>query len=477
MQKPRTRGSFTWLFIALGVVSFGALGVVLILPQWVTRPAGNSPDTSQTPKSRDSITSIRETKESQGATRVKAEALLRTVLEQQARLENDGVKIWGNEKGASGYPAALAIVADGNSHLDGGRYSQAAESYSETLSLLNQIEKSRPNRLQNALRRGSKALDVLDDGAAKTQFEVALALDPGNSAATLGLKRAQNLKQVVERVQQGRTYEAQGDLSRAKKEYAAAIAIDGNYQPAREHLRRLDDLVAEGTYRSAIIAASTALERKDYDQSQASLDQAAKLRPNAPEVKNLSSRLREAKQVSALEETRISALRHEEGARWNEALKAYERALAVDPNATFALLGKKRAGKYVQLNREIDYFLDKPDRLQSPDPMAQAQKLIDASDGMPKLGPNLRGKLERLSVLIGEYRTPRPVVLRSDQFTEVTVYRVGRFGRFSERRMKLRPGEYTAVGSREGYRDVRVRFRVPTSGEETVIVIRCEEEI
>ena len=74
---------------------------------------------------------------------------------------------------------------------------------------------------------------------------------------------------------------------------------------------------------------------------------------------------------------------------------------------------------------------------------------------MPNLGANLRAKTQRLGTLVDDFSTARAVVLRSDKLTDVTLYRVGRFGRFSEHRLMLRPGEYTAVGSRIGYRDVR----------------------
>ncbi len=90
---------------------------------------------------------------------------------------------------------------------------------------------------------------------------------------------------------------------------------------------------------------------------------------------------------------------------------------------------------------------------------------------------NLRDKHDRLRKLIDGFNSPRSVILRSDEKTDITVYQVRRLGQFSEHRMMLRPGTYTAVGSCAGYRDVRIRFRVPSSDEETIVVIRCEEKI
>jgi hypothetical protein len=69
------------------------------------------------------------------------------------------------------------------------------------------------------------------------------------------------------------------------------------------------------------------------------------------------------------------------------------------------------------------------------------------------------------------------VELVSDGETQVTVFRVGRLGSFERRELELRPGTYTVMGSRVGYRDVRIDFRVAPEIELEPIVVRCEEPI
>lgn len=69
------------------------------------------------------------------------------------------------------------------------------------------------------------------------------------------------------------------------------------------------------------------------------------------------------------------------------------------------------------------------------------------------------------------------VTLHSDQQTEVTVYKVARLGQFDQRELELRPGSYTAVGSRMGYRDVRVEFSVAAEGAPPAVTVVCTERI
>ena len=69
------------------------------------------------------------------------------------------------------------------------------------------------------------------------------------------------------------------------------------------------------------------------------------------------------------------------------------------------------------------------------------------------------------------------MTLRSDGETEITLYQVGRLGRFDTQRIMLRPGRYTVVGSRPGYRDVRREFEVLAGRPPGPIDVRCQEPI
>lgn len=72
--------------------------------------------------------------------------------------------------------------------------------------------------------------------------------------------------------------------------------------------------------------------------------------------------------------------------------------------------------------------------------------------------------------------TPVRVELLSDGLTDVTLLRFERLGAFTSKTLTLRPGQYTALGVRTGYRDVRIDFELKPNGTEQVMV-RCEEAI
>ena len=57
------------------------------------------------------------------------------------------------------------------------------------------------------------------------------------------------------------------------------------------------------------------------------------------------------------------------------------------------------------------------------------------------------------------------------------VYRVGEMGTFDNKTLRLTPGDYTVVGSREGYRDVRTTLSVRPDAGTVSLDIRCTDKI
>ena len=109
--------------------------------------------------------------------------------------------------------------------------------------------------------------------------------------------------------------------------------------------------------------------------------------------------------------------------------------------------------------------------------MSRATKLVVDITRMPEIGPRLAGQRDELSRLLKRAATPLTVQLVSDNVTDVSIYKVGKLGSFESQQVDLRPGTYVVVGSRPGYRDVRLEFQVGPEIDLQPIVVRCEEPI
>ena len=106
-----------------------------------------------------------------------------------------------------------------------------------------------------------------------------------------------------------------------------------------------------------------------------------------------------------------------------------------------------------------------------------ARSICSVSIIMAFVGPVLAEQIATLEQLLTKANQPITVLLRSDAETEVIVYKVARLGRFEQKSLNLRPGTYTALGTRNGYRDVRRSFTLSHEGSPPEVVITCTEQI
>ena len=122
-------------------------------------------------------------------------------------------------------------------------------------------------------------------------------------------------------------------------------------------------------------------------------------------------------------------------------------------------------------------YVDTPQRIWSDTGRQKAAELIEAASGMSSDLPQLATLEARLTAQLVLAERPVTVTLRSDNACSVVVYKVARLGTFGEKQLTLKPGRYTAVGTRDGFRDVRKEFIVPAGQDPAPVTLTCEEPV
>ncbi len=219
-----------------------------------------------------------------------------------------------------------------------------------------------------------------------------------------------------------------------------------------------------------------AMDNKDLGRARGFLQRAAAISPNEPVVKDAAKQLKNAEitvRLAALEKA-FNRFAAEE--QWEKAREACEQALRLDPRAGFAVQSLEMVKQRIALEQAIRNILRKPGRLQDDGPLAEAGQVLETARAVNNPGPKLAALTASLDRLLARASTEVEVTLRSDNATEIIIYRVGKLGKFIQKQLKLRPGVYTVVGSRPGFRDVRRTLEVRTD-RNISLSIRCEEQI
>jgi hypothetical protein len=144
--------------------------------------------------------------------------------------------------------------------------------------------------------------------------------------------------------------------------------------------------------------------------------------------------------------------------KWAEAVTEYDKALVLDGNLAQAQEGKQFSQGRSNLDNRLKQILAEPARLSNKAVYEESRLIHQNAASISNPEPRLTEQLIILSSLLDNALDPIQVIFKSDNFTNITINKIGTLGIFDEQIMTLLPGSYIAIGTREGYRDVRVEF-------------------
>jgi tetratricopeptide (TPR) repeat protein len=281
-------------------------------------------------------------------------------------------------------------------------------------------------------------------------------------------------------VKEAESKKAQQELIRAEpldEVRARPPAVDPGDKASKPEQARAEGRLAEPQFDKLMTRGLGQLERSDWPGAEQSFSAALKLRPADRPAADGLARAKEGGQRDALVRLQREAQGFESEERWEEALAAYQRAAAIEPGVDFARRGAARAESMIRLHARLDGYLASPERLYSPRVREEAQQFLASLDREAAAGPRIAQERQRLDAALKRATTKVTVRLASDNATEVTLQRVGPLGRFQDREVALTPGTYTLVGSRPGYKDVRVELTVDPDAPAQQVFVACEERV
>lgn len=333
--------------------------------------------------------------------------------------------------------------------------------------------------LADELRAGRRALEELKPAEASAAFRRALVLEADNEEALAGLAAAVRQQELLARLAEGTRAEAAGDLEAARNLYLALLDQQPGFAAARSALERVAARLAAAAFEQHVATAAEALRTGDVATAQAAYARAAMVRPDDARVVEGQRRIAEIHRNRQNAADLATGTELEAAERWEEAVAHYRAVLERDAGLLFAQEGLSRSERRLELDRELADYQARPERLTAPAVRQAAQRALargsatDTGDGSPRLRSQLEWLRGRLAVL----SEPVRVELTSDNNTEVRVVQVGELGRFETRELALPPGQYTVIGRREGFRDVRLELNIEPGQRTAALAVLCTERI
>jgi tetratricopeptide (TPR) repeat protein len=356
-------------------------------------------------------------------------------------------------------------------------YDRAAANYATATEAGETLLASRDTLFASAMQQGQASLQEDRPAEARARFGRALEIKPDDTGARQGMAAADRREKVLALMASGQSHEREERYDLALADYESALKIDNTYAPGRRAVERLKDQFAETQYNRLVADGLNAFYQNRLSEARRHIQAALQYRPGGHEAREALRQIDAAAREQQIARLRQQGRAAETAEQWDRALKAYENALAIDPALQFALGGSARSRERIRLDKRLRYYRDHPENLSSERYLEEARQLLQMAAALNPRGPRLAAQIQSLKTGIQAAQTRIAVTLISDGQTEVAVLRVARLGRITRRTLELRPGTYTIVGARSGYKDVRQTIRIEADQQDLQVTIACQEKI
>ena len=264
-----------------------------------------------------------------------------------------------------------------------------------------------------------------------------------------------NLGGLLPLLADGENAEAAKDFARAVQDYSQALSLDPNNAKAKAGLARAHAAFGDDTYAKAVGAGFAALGAGRLDDARIAFEKARTIRPGGAEAATGLTRVGAALRARGFACTRQRGSGLEAEERWTEAAAEYDAALKSGPVVGIRAAGQGTCTLARGAERQPAVAHRSPRASRAPRGARGGRHAHQARGGAGPVGPVLRSQIARLQILLPGFDVPVRLEMLSDNATQVQIQRVGTFGSFSKREIELKPGKYTVVGTRPGFRDVR----------------------
>lgn len=403
--------------------------------------------------------------------RVKGKELAAELLRRQVEVEDVGGRLWAGER----YDQSTALGIQGDQAYRDEALQLAVDKYSEGLALLLEVLAETEDVFAEYIDKGIAALDSGDFESAIEAYRILTRIRPDDTELAAELERALNLEQVLRLTSEAEVMERNGDIQDALASFRQAANLDPLWAPASEGVKRINNRIARNRFQDQMSKGFAALAAEAFEGARAAFEQAQKILPNSKEPLDGLQQIELARTQQQVKTLTEQASQLEADGQWSEAIPIYEQILSISPGLSTAESALRRSKQRAELKTTLQKYVSQPHLMQNDSDLTAARTALLAAARLD--GNGLKSEVQDLSHLVSLARIEVEVILESDNRTDVTVYKIGQYGKINEARLSLVPGVYTFVGKRPGYRDVYKEVHIKGETSPVRVSVKSTEKI
>lgn len=376
------------------------------------------------------------------------------------------------------YDEAVTSYNEALRLLEGGDYVRSVEQFELASAILGDLEARSLQQIANLLEVAQAALEKYELTAAREGFQAVLEIDPTNTVGLEGVAMVDALEGIADAVEAVRVLEAEGKLDEALASIEALAAQHPDNAFIKKQRNSLEKRLLERNFTRLIERSMVAEAAGDLAAAITHLEAALELKADTEQRTRLE-KLKSAQLAARLEILLENGFQALKAARYEAARDFYKEAVDLDPNSKEARTGLERASSLYLANIRYSQNVASAARYIEEGRFPLAARLFNqAMTSRPEnLAPAQVKKEEAIRDTLAAQSKEVPVAVQSDGRSFVSIIGVLPPERFRSKDLKLFPDVYKVRGTRRGYKDVEIEFKVDATKQSQSITVQCTEKI
>jgi len=394
---------------------------------------------------------------------------MKLLQELKVELIDNNTELWALDE----FNDLQKLVAEGDALFSEEFFAKSNNIYLEAILASQGLIEAANISIKDSIQNGYKQLLLNEWQEAEYSFRSALLIDPNHILANKGLSRSLVLEQILIYLDEARLRIKINSLDEAKEVILKAFNLDDENIQVQDAKLKVNQLIRERDLEIAIRRGYNLLKKEKFKEAAINFNQALSIDQTSEPAKIGLIEVAEGIKRAKIRQERALAQESFNLEDFSKSATHYKNILGIDKSISFAVLGLREANNFIALEKNINRYLNNPERLSSSAVYNEAQRLITFSSSY-ELRERLLAMKNSLIALLNEYSQLIKLTISSDNKTNISIVNGSNLGSFTSREMKLFPGTYTLIGKRKGYITVR---EVINLTETSSLRLACNKKI
>ncbi len=343
----------------------------------------------------------------------------------------------------------------------------------KTLAILEKSEQIFKENMEKA------TLFLADDhyDEAKLHVEKALVVAPQSPEALALQQDIEKLQHILPLLNEAKAARAERDLQKEYNLLQQILQLSSERTEATKRLNLLGQLIKNKKFDAHISSGFAEIKNKQIKKARYHYQEAEKVDPKRKELEMLLGQVLAQEKALRIQQAVKQAEQAIHQDNWQQAKANFAKVIKDMPENETAIEGLKRANEILGLQSSLSQYIKNPYRLTHSGVLSEAEKILTQAQHASSYSFGIKRQTEQLRKLIVTFNRLIPVTIMSDNKTYVLVRGIGKVGVISQKTIKLKPGNYTFEGTRNGFKSKFLQVLIPYDQNNYSVRIICDEPI